>query len=155
MRPAERYEPRPVRPLGVRRFGDWRIKVYAITYRRAGLSEALRDAAVGRAKARLPRPALSDSRPGVGFLGIHEGRDSNFSFLDWWANENELHHHVWFSTPHEPGALREWTPEDPFACVWDLAVVGFERAAWVRHVLANPDGPDLDAYLADAMSGEI
>ena len=155
MPPGERYEPRPVRPLGVRRLDDWRLKVYAITYRRPELSDALRDAALARAEARLPRPAVSDGRLGVGFLGIHEGCDSNFAFLDWWAQENELHHHVWFSAPDEPGALRAWTPEDPVACVWDLAVVGFERAAWVRHVVANPAGPDLDAYLRDAMSGEV
>ena len=152
---AELYEPRPVRPLGVRQLDDWRIKVYAITYRRAKLSDALRDAALERARARLPRPAVTASRPGAGFLGIHEGRDSNFAFLDWWADENELHHHVWFSAPHEPGALREWTPQDAIACVWDLAVVGFERAAWVRHVLANPVGPDLDAYLADVMNADV
>jgi hypothetical protein len=34
-------------------------------------------------------------------------------------------------------------------------VIGFERAAWVRHVLANPGGPDLDAYLADQLNERV
>ncbi len=35
-------------------------------------------------------------------------------------------------------------------CVWELAPLGHERSAWVRHVLAR-DTPDLDGYLADVM----
>jgi hypothetical protein len=34
-------------------------------------------------------------------------------------------------------------------------VVGHEREAWVRYGLANPGGPDLDAYLADRLSGHL
>jgi hypothetical protein len=34
-------------------------------------------------------------------------------------------------------------------------VIGHERAAWVRHVLARAPGPDLDAYLADRLTAEI
>jgi hypothetical protein len=33
-------------------------------------------------------------------------------------------------------------------CVWELAVLEHERAAWVRHVL-SPATPDLDGYLSD------
>jgi hypothetical protein len=33
-------------------------------------------------------------------------------------------------------------------CVWELAVLEHERAAWVRHML-TPAEPDLAAYLAD------
>ena len=75
-------------------------------------------------------------------------------FVDWWENENELHHRVFFSTSDAPARLRPATPDDPIACVWDLSVVAHERAAWIRHVLASP-APDLDAYLADVLSGSI
>jgi hypothetical protein len=33
-------------------------------------------------------------------------------------------------------------------CVWELAVLEHERAAWVRHIL-SPATPDLDGYLND------
>jgi hypothetical protein len=40
------------------------------------------------------------------------------------------------------------TPSGLTACVWDLCVQCFERQAGVDCVLANPDGPDLKAYVA-------
>lgn len=40
-------------------------------------------------------------------------------------------------------------------CVWELAVQAHEREAWLRHVLANPAGPDLDAYLRDGLSARL
>jgi hypothetical protein len=35
-------------------------------------------------------------------------------------------------------------------CVWELAPLGHERAAWIRHVL-RPGRADLGAYLADVL----
>jgi hypothetical protein len=102
----------------------------------------------------LPSLAVTPTRYGVGFLGIHDGRGGNFVFADWWEQENELHHHVFFSTSDEPAELRRWAPDDPIACVWDLSVVAHERAAWIRHVLAAEE-PDLDGYLADVLSGSV
>ena len=37
----------------------------------------------------------------------------------------------------------------------DLAVIGHERNAWLHHVLANPHGPDVEAYLADRFHGNV
>ena len=36
-------------------------------------------------------------------------------------------------------------------CVWELGVVEFERRAWIETVIGNPDGPDIDAYMAAAV----
>ena len=38
----------------------------------------------------------------------------------------------------------------PTGCVWELAIVDFERRAWIEDVLANSPGPDLERYLAAA-----
>ena len=88
----------------------------------------------------------------VGFLGIHDGRTSNFVFVDWWADENELHHHVFISPPDKPAELLDMTATGPTACVWDLRGIGFERDAWVSTVLRNAGGPDIDAYLAQRLN---
>ncbi len=37
------------------------------------------------------------------------------------------------------------------ACVWELRIHGFERDSFVTHVLDPVGGPDLGAYLADAL----
>jgi hypothetical protein len=155
MRLAEPYAPRPVRCLHVADLDGWRIKVCGIAYSGEVPEEGLVDAALAVARRRLPSPASSDNRYGVGFLGVHQGRASNFVFLDWWEEENELHHHVWFSSRAEPTTLREQRPADPIACAWDIAVLAHERTAWVSHVLANPRGPDLDAYLDDQLNGDV
>ena len=94
---TEMYRNRPVRCLGVEELDGWRLKVYGIAYGAEQPSAELVAAGVGAGRGRLPAPAVTGDRYGVGFLGIHEGRGGNFVFVDWWAQENELHHHVWFS----------------------------------------------------------
>jgi hypothetical protein len=152
---GERYQTRPVRCLRISERNRWRLKVYAITYGGADLGSALMHAALEAGHARMPMPATTADRYGVGFLGIHQGRSLNFVFVDWWAHENELHHHVWFSDHPRPAELRAWRPDDPIACAWDLSLIAFERTAWVREVLANPRGPDLDAYLAAQLNEAV
>lgn len=39
---------------------------------------------------------------GVGFLGVHDGRGADFVFIDWWAEENELHHHLYMASHNQP-----------------------------------------------------
>lgn len=151
---TEPYATRPVTALGTWRCGDWQIKKYAIVYRRDAARPELIAAAEAAAAELLPTPAVTSTRYGVGFLGIHDGRGSNLVFVDWWEEENELHHHVFFSPADDPASLRSATPGDPVACVWDLSVVAHEREAWIRHVFAA-DVPDLDAYLDDQLDGEI
>lgn len=149
LRLLEPYSPRPIRFIELWEDGGWRIKVYGILYRGGAdrPDPELLTAARGAARARLPQPAVAEDRYGVGFLGVHRGRGANLVFVDWWASENELHHHVYRANPGTPAALTDVTPTGSAACVWDLRVIGFERDAWVETVLANPAGPDVDAYL--------
>ncbi len=103
---------------------------------------------------RLGLTASAHCHYGLGFLGVHQGRGANFVFIDWWADENELHHHVYVSSPSAPERLEYGMPTGPIACVWDMVVMSFERQAWLETILNNPAGPDPEAYLArrlDAM----
>jgi prepilin-type processing-associated H-X9-DG protein len=152
---VEPYRPRAIRCLDVAEIEGWRVKVYGIAYEGSRPATALVDATLAAARATLPSPAVTGERYGVGFLGAHQGRGSNFAFADWWALENELHHHVWFSSLEAPGELRAQRPGDPIACAWDLSVIAHERAAWVEHVLARYGDPDLDGYLAAQLNAEI
>ena len=145
---AEPYETRSIRFLELWDHAGWRVKVYGIAYRGQRPDPGLVAAAKEVARARLPEPAVGSRRYGVGFLGVHEGHGANFVFVDWWADENELHHHVHLSKPEAPAELIEITSTGLIACAWDLRVIAFERDAWVETVLANLDGPDLEAYLA-------
>jgi copper chaperone CopZ len=151
---AEPYIARPVAALGVWRHGDWRMKKYTIAYRRESARPELIEAAEAVAADTLPTPAITPIRYGVGILGIHDGRGAGLVFVDWWEQENDLHHHVFLSPDTDRGTLRPATPTELAACVWDLSVIAYEREAWMRHVFAA-EAPNLDAYLEDQLVGMI
>lgn len=131
----------------------WRVKVYGIAYRRPAPRPALVAAAKRIAIELLPRPAAAGNRYGVGFLGAHDARGGCYVFVDWWAGENELHHHPFLGP--SPEDLRPARPEESIACVWDLAVVAFEQQVWLDAVLKNPHGPDLERYLAAQLNDDV
>ncbi len=149
------YIPRPIRFLELWRVGNWRIKLYGITYSGEYPRPALLAAArqVATRQLRLLPDALRHYH--VGFLGVHDGRTSNFVFLDFWAEENELHHHVFVSPTDRPECLADATPTGLCACVWDLRLQAFEREAWLVHVLQREGAPDFDGYLAATLDAVV
>jgi hypothetical protein len=149
---SEPYTLRSVRFLDLLTFDGWRVKLYGIAYQAERPRQALVDGAVAAVQEKLPRPAVTADRYGVGFAGAHQGRGGNFVFLDWWATENDMHHRAWRSSEDEPGRLRPTRPDELTACTSDLAVIAHERDAWVRHVL---NGQDLDAYLDDRLDDDV
>jgi hypothetical protein len=132
----------------------WRIKVYGIAADGTQPKPRLVDAAKRVAADRLTQVKPDAVQHGVGFLGIHQGKGGCFVFIDWWSLV-ELNHHLYHAPLDDPDALKYHLPNNPIACVWDLALIGHERDAWVDCVLNNPSGPDLDAYLARRMSADI
>ena len=151
----EPYAPRPIRSLGRWTIAGLRLKVCGIAYQLAQPRAEVIDAARDLVQRRLPQLTAGQNHYGVGFVGVHDGRGAIFVFVDFWADENELHHHVYVAPKDQPTQLEYQTPSGLIACVWDLAVIGFERQAWIDCVLANANGPDLEAYLARQMDGEV
>jgi hypothetical protein len=150
----EPYEARPIRFLEEWRHAGWRLKVYGLSYRR----ERPRAALVETAK-RLARECLPEAGAGgnyaVGYVGAHDGRAANFIFVDWWADENELHHRVFAAPSNELKDLPEITATGLSVCVWDLRVQSFEREAWLDAVLRNPNESSLDDYLRRQLNEDV
>jgi hypothetical protein len=119
---------------GIKTFDDWRFKQYAVVYGTSAFDAPAYEAALPRAFSGLPSPAATATRPGVGFLIMHQGRGFHYLVLCWWDNENELPIKV-FVRPFDSS---EWRPaaEHESVCVWDLEIIAFERDAYVKHVLA-------------------
>lgn len=153
--PFKPYQSRTIRFLEMVENDGWRMKVYGIAYRRDEPDSRLVGRALALADGCLPRPSVNPTRYGVGFIGVHQGRGSNLVFVDWWEDENELHHRVFTSLPQAPLAFEDRTGADLLACVWDLAVIGFERQAWVAAALLAAGPPDLDRYLATRFQGAV
>lgn len=148
------HRPRPIRFAGLHRLGDWRVKLYAIALPGEQPEAALMDAALRTAQEVLPRPAHAPARYGVGFVVVHHAADFGFVLVDWWHGENEIHQRLFSG---EPGHLDQLAPHfnDAIGCIWELSVTDFERRAWIRDVLANPSGPDIELYLTREFNADI
>lgn len=149
------YTKRAIRFLELWQHGGWRLKVYGIADGRPKPRPELLTAAQAIAKQRLESIPISLRHYSVGFLGVHDGRTSNFVFVDWWADENELHHHVYVSPKDQPSRFTYATPSGLAACVWDLRLMAFERQAWLDTVLKPPAGPDVGAYLRQVLNEDV
>ncbi len=152
---SESYVPRPVRFLELWAVDGWRLKLYGLSYQRPAIRSELVPLAKQAARERLRESAAGRPHYQVGYVGINDGRGAVFIFVDFWADENELHHHVYVAPKDQPDQLTYQTPSGLTACVWDLSVLAFERQAWVEAVLANPAGPDLERYLAARLDAEV
>jgi len=94
----------------------------------------------------LPQPAISPERYGVAFVTIHEANLFNQLIFDWWERNNELRHHV-FRADEAKTQFQNITATGEAFCVWELAILAFEREAWLKEVLGNPSKHSLQTYL--------
>jgi hypothetical protein len=83
----------------------WRLKVYGIAYQGEYPRARLIEKAKELESERLPLLAGTEGCYGVGFLGVRDGRGADVVFIDWWAEENELHHHVYVASHSQPVIL--------------------------------------------------
>ena len=70
----------------------------------------------------------------------------------WWQGTNELHQRAFVGEEIDGLEPVEWTPA---GCVYELAIVEFERRAWIDDVIGNPDGPDVERYLGRRFGGLV
>src|SRR5687767_15279367 len=73
---------------------------------------------------RPPRSTLFPTRRSsdlVGFLCAHDGRGGCFAFVDWWADENELHHLMYTAVADRPGDRRQPRSEEHTSELQSLA----------------------------------
>jgi hypothetical protein len=137
------YQPRPIEFRGVIEHRGYRLKRYTITLPGAAFAEGVFRSGRGLTLSAVPEPAVTEERPGVGFVIEHQGRGVDYVILAWWDRENELPIRV------VVGDGDVWRParESEFVCVWDLQVVAAERDVYVATVL-TPGGGGVEAYLA-------
>lgn len=140
-----------MRPLELRTIADWRVKRYLITTPSRPLDTELVAAADELTASALPSPADADERHGVGLVVVHQGDDANYVLVNWWWWDVVLRGRAWTSPIDRPAGLMPMEP-DAGPCIWELAVLDFERRAWTERVLRPEHGPpDLDAYLTARM----
>jgi len=152
---TEPFARREVRFLELWQPTGWSIKIYGLTHPRRAMPGGEFLAAVKMLAAPLLGSVAPQDHHGAGFFILHAARKANFILLDHWTGENTIRQNAYTSTFDEPEAFTDMTASRLVACVWELQVLSFERQAWLDAVLANPAGPDLDAYLDQRMNGYV
>jgi hypothetical protein len=142
----KRFKSRPIDFQGIHEVDGYRLKVYSILYGSKRFESAFVEKGITAALKALPEPALTDTRPGVGFLIVHLGLTGDYLVLCWWDNENELPIRVFVFDNDR------WRPAQgsESVCVWDLEVLWFERQAYVETVLRH-SGRGVEEYMKRTM----
>ncbi len=161
-----RYLPRQIRWRGLHVEPDLTLKVYGLS-RSDGLPPSdevvvlATEIAVRCFRAPL-EPVMAGGvdwstvpNHGLGVLIVHVGREATFALLDYWVGENMLRHHVWAASHSDPTRFESLKGSDMSMCVWEMAVLQHERAAWLRHVLTADGQSDPAGYLADVLNVDI
>ena len=146
----EPFVERLVRFLELWEAGGWSIKLYGLGYRDLPTPETVA-AAKDAVLRQLPRPATTAFRYGLAFAIVHEGQDARWLLVDWWEHESILCHRLLTSTFAEPAIFNPATGR-AVACVWELAILEFERRAWVDSILRDPSHADVSAYLTSVLA---
>ena len=151
-----RYKPRNVEFRQLLTSNDWTIKLYTITHRASFGAETF----LANALAQLPTwleksKALKFPTYNIAFLIVHEGRDGVWTLINWWIGGEMLQATTFYTSFEKPGEFLLLPTEGFMACVWELAVISFERAMWVEYILKKAEKPDFTGYLQKYLSKEV
>lgn len=136
---------------------DWTIKVYAIAKRSREPDPDLIAVAKDLGFQRLPFPASTETRYGLGLVTVQEGEHRDFIRIGWWVRRHFFKSYLYSSDPgrSEPELFSDLTSTGLSASLWDLHVMQFESSAWISSVLEREGGPNLDEYLAQRVRREL
>lgn len=152
----EVYKPRKVEFEQLLKVGDWRVKVYTITNRGAFKSRKVLENALANLPKWLARSKkFGFPTYGAAFLIVHEGRDGVWSLINWWIGGEMLRSLTFYTTDDDPNEFKITPKEGGMACVWEMAVISYERAMWVEYILRRADNPDFEGYLQNYICGEV
>lgn len=151
------YQTRSIRFLGLEKHEKWTIKVYSISSKNEYADQNL----ITAAKTNLPHwldKASIHSLPNyqVATLIIHEGREAGFAIVSWWVDENMLQLFAYSSSTANPHQFQLISDKGIVSCVWEMAVLWFERNAWVEEVLKQAKNTRvLDNYLSRSLNEDV
>ena len=151
-----KYQQRPIRFLECFHVDEWKVKIYSISVRQSLVSELFISLAKKNLKNWL---MLSKNTPLDNYhmakLILHEGKEGCFAIVNWWIDENMLQQFVYLATHEHQDSFVLYSNSGIITCVWELAVIWFERNAWVEHVLSYPEQPNWQRYLTETLNADI
>ena len=91
----------------------------------------------------------------IATLILHEGKEGCFAIINWWIDENMMQLYVYLANNENTSHFELYSDKGIITCVWEMAVLWFERNAWVKHVLMNTATPDFEKYLAEHLNEDV
>jgi hypothetical protein len=146
MNTIEPYEPRNAEFLKEASADGWRLKVYGLATGSEAVTDELVSTGLSKILPKLPQPASTEDRYGVGFVIIHRGTLRNWFSLGWWEYEDILFHKL-FSSPLDDMASVTSEESSAIACVHELKIIDFESNAWIKTALSKDGDRDFSKYL--------
>lgn len=157
MNQLSKYKKRPVRFMEIIECNGWKIKLYSISSKH----KLVDIQCIEQAKKQLPVWLMNSKlypleTYKVATLILHEGREGCFAIINWWIDENMLQQFAYLATNDEPEIFRLYSDKGIITCVWEMAVLWFERNAWVDHVLNAPgDAENINHYLQQQLNADV
>lgn len=151
------YKKRPVRFLEIVECNNWKIKLYSISSKH----NLVDSRTIEYAKEQLPKwlektEIYRLETYKVATLILHEGKEGCFAIISWWIYENMMQLFVYLATDDNPTAFKLYSDKGIVTCVWEMAVLWFERNAWVEYVLKQPENPDaISHYLNQQLNEDV
>ena len=151
------YQKRPIRFLGLACCGEWTIKCYSISCKNEYASEKQIQAAKDMIPEWLLQAELTQhSLYKAATLIIHDGRDHCYAIISWWTGENMLQLFAYIADEQVPDQFHLISDKGIISCVWEMAILWFERNAWVSKFLMQPETPDaLNQYLQEQLNDDL
>jgi len=156
-----RYRKRQVSFLGIEEHRGWAIKQYLIlgAGRRREEGEFLLAHHSRTLLAALPRAGSTDApdltNGSHAILIVHAGERANWYLLVWWVNGDTLRQKMFRGAREDATTLEDITDRGLIGRVWELAILEFERRAWIKIMMPDKGAPDPQRYLTTALTGMV
>lgn len=149
------YKPRNTEFKRLLTINNWTVKVYTITNRSRFESAVTLQSALAKLPEWLEKSkTLGFETYGIAFLIVHEGTDGVWTLINWWTGGEILQSLTYYTDFDIPTEFQTRLQEGFMACVWELAVITFERAMWIEHILKKAHQPDFNTYFEKTLSNE-
>lgn len=156
MKINQQYKTRPVRFIDLYHHDGWVIKMYGISV----VNEVVSQSNISNARNQLTK-WLENTKLypletyNIATLILHEGKEGCFAIINWWIDESMLQQFVYLAKKESPDVFEIYSDKGIITCVWEMAILWFERNAWVKHILMNAQNPDTAAYLAEQFNADV
>ncbi len=150
------YKTRPVRFIDLYHHDGWVIKLYSISVLNQVVSTSNIEMARKHLSAWLTKADLYPlDNYKIATLILHEGKEGCFAIINWWIDESMLQQFVYLAKKETPDRYEIYSDKGIITCVWEMAILWFERNAWVKHILNQNEKPDWQAYLNQQLNADI